>query len=183
MTPIPGIASPPAPEAGDAPGAGTVERGSSRRPPLIRNPKDFLAGLIFSGVGLAAVLLGRQYSMGTATRMGPGYFPHVLGMLLAMIGILVIGRSLVLRGEPIRGLAPKPLLLILGATVLFGALLRGAGMLIALVVLVVVSAAASRLFRWEVALALAVALALFSALVFVKALGLPIPLVGSWFAG
>lgn len=152
-------------------------------PPLIRNPKDFLAGLIFIGVGLAAVLLGREYSMGTATRMGPAYFPTGLGMLLALIGVVVLGRSLLLRGEPIRGLALKPLFLIVGATVLFGALLRGAGMLVALVVLVVVSAYASRQFRWEVSLALAVALAAFSALVFVKALGLPIPLVGSWLAG
>jgi hypothetical protein len=152
-------------------------------PSLIRNPKDFVAGVIFTAVGLAAVLLGREYSMGTATRMGPAYFPTVLGMLLVVIGAVVLGRSLLQRGEPIRGLALGPLLLIIGATVLFGVLLRGAGLLVALVLLVVVSAYASRQFRWAVALILAVALAGFSALVFVKALGLPIPIVGSWLAG
>jgi len=151
-------------------------------PPLIRSPRDFLAGLIFVGVGLAAVLLGRSYSMGTATRMGPGYFPTGLGLLLFLIGAVVLGRSLLQRGEPIRGLALGPLALVVGGTVLFGLLLRRAGLLVALVVLVVMSAGASRQFRWEVALALAVGLAVFSALVFVKALGLPMPLVGAWLA-
>lgn len=149
-------------------------------PSRIRNPKDFVAGGIFTTVGLAAVLLGRQYSMGTATRMGPAYFPTALGLVLALIGVVVLVRSFLQRGEPIQGLAVKPLLLVLGATVLFGALLRGAGLLIALVTLVVLSAWASRQFRWPVALALAVGLATFSALVFVRALGLPLPLVGSW---
>jgi len=149
-------------------------------PSLIRNPKDFVAGVIFTAVGLAAVLLGRQYSMGTATRMGPAYFPTALGMLLVLIGGVVLVRSFLRRGAPIQGLALTPMLLVLGATVLFGALLRGAGLLVALVALVVMSAWASRQFRWPVALALAVGLAVFSALVFVKALGLPLPLVGSW---
>ena len=127
---------------------------------LIRNPKDFAAGAIFTAAGLAAVLLGRQYSMGTATRMGPAYFPTTLGLVLVLIGFVVLARSFLQRGEPIQGLAVKPMLLIIGATVLFGALLRGAGLL--------------------VALALAVGLAAFSALVFVRALGLPLPVVGSW---
>ena len=149
-------------------------------PSLIRNPKDFVAGLIFTAVGLAAVLLGRQYSMGTATRMGPAYFPTVLGLVMVLIGLVVLARSFLQRGAPIQGLAVRPMLLIVGATVLFGALLRGGGLLIALVALVVMSAWASRQFRWPAALALAVGLAAFSALVFVTALGLPLPLVGSW---
>ena len=149
-------------------------------PFLIRNPKDFAAGAIFTAAGLAAVLLGRQYSMGTATRMGPAYFPTVLGLVMVLIGLVVLIRSFLQRGEPIQGLAVRPMLLIVGATVLFGALLRGGGLLIALVALVVMSAWASRQFRWPVALALAVGLAAFSALVFVTALGLPLPLVGSW---
>jgi putative tricarboxylic transport membrane protein len=149
-------------------------------PSLIRNPKDFMAGAIFTAAGLAAVLLGRQYSMGTATRMGPAYFPTTLGLVLVLIGLVVLARSFLQRGEPIQGLAVRPMLLIIGATVLFGALLRGAGLLIALVALVVLSAWASRQFRWPVALALGVGLAAFSALMFVTALGLPLPLVGSW---
>jgi len=99
---------------------------------------------------------------------------------LVLIGFVVLARSFLQRGEPIQGLAVKPMLLIIGATVLFGALLRGAGLLVALGALVMMSAWASRQFRWPVALALAVGLAVFSALVFVRALGLPLPVVGSW---
>jgi putative tricarboxylic transport membrane protein len=95
----------------------------------------------------------RQYSMGTATRMGPAYFPTTLGLVLVLIGFVVLARSFVQRGEPIQGLALKPMLLIIGATVLFGALLRGAGLLVALGALVMMSA-------WAAASPLAVALAL-----------------------
>ena len=81
------------------------------------------------------------------------------------------------------GLALRPVLLVLGATVLFGLLLRGAGLFVALVVLTMVSASASREFEWGRAVVLAVGLAGFSVLVFVKALGLPIPVIGAWFGG
>jgi putative tricarboxylic transport membrane protein len=147
----------------------------------IRHPKDFWSGLMFTGVGLAAVGLGRDYSMGTATRMGPAYFPTALGMVLTLIGIALVIHSLLQPGEPIGHLAIGPLGMILGATVLFGIALRGAGLVPAIALLVVGSACASREFRWASALGLAVGLAGFGALVFVKLLGLPIPLLGAWF--
>jgi hypothetical protein len=149
----------------------------------VPNPRDFWSGVIFGGTGLAAVVLGRDYSMGTATKMGPGYFPTVLGVLLALIGLVIVVRAFLTRGEPIRGIAIRALVLVLGATIVFGLLLRGAGMVIALVVLVLVSAAASRLVLWRPAVVLAVGLAAFSTLVFAKLLGLPIPVVGRWFGG
>jgi hypothetical protein len=74
-------------------------------------------------------------------------------------------------------------LVVVGATALFGLLLRPLGLAGALLVLVVLSAYASTRFRWPVALALAGALALGSSLVFVRLLGLPIPILGSWFGG
>jgi putative tricarboxylic transport membrane protein len=149
----------------------------------VPNPRDFWSGVIFGGTGLAAVVLGRDYSMGTATKMGPGYFPTILGVLLALIGLVLVVRAFLTRGEPIRGIAIRALVLVLGATIVFGLLLRGAGMVIALVVLVLVSAAASRLVLWRPAVVLAVGLAAFSTLVFAKLLGLPIPVVGRWFGG
>jgi putative tricarboxylic transport membrane protein len=150
---------------------------------LIRHPKDFCSGLVFIAVGAGAVVLGRDYSLGTATKMGPGYFPTMLGMVLTLIGIAVAARSFLMDGEGLGRMAWKPLALVIGATVLFGVLLRGAGMAPALVVLVVGSGAASRMFRWTSALALAVGLAAFSVLIFVKALGLPLPVLGTWFGG
>jgi putative tricarboxylic transport membrane protein len=149
----------------------------------VRNPRDFWSGLIFGAVGVGAVVLGRGSAMGTATRMGPGYFPTVLGMLLGLVGAALVVRALLTDGAPIRGFAVRALVLVLGASVLFGVVLRGVGLVTALVVLVLASAAASRLVRWRAAIVLAIGLATFSAVVFVKLLGLPIPLVGRWLGG
>ena len=151
--------------------------------PAVRNPRDVWSGLIFTAAGAGAVVLGRESAMGTATKMGPGYFPTVLGVLLGLIGVALVVRAFVTDGAPIRGFALRALVLVLGASVLFGIVLRGAGLIVALVALVLVSAAASRLVQWKAAVALAIGLATFSAVVFVKVLGLPIPLVGRWFGG
>jgi putative tricarboxylic transport membrane protein len=150
---------------------------------MVSHPRDFCSGLIFGIVGLATVYFGRESSMGTATKMGPGYFPTVLGMLLALIGLGLVVRGFIITGERIRGFALQPLVLVLGATLIFGLLVRGAGILVSVAVLVLVSAAASRLVVWRAAVALAVGLAGVSAIVFVKLLGLPIPLLGRWFGG
>ena len=150
---------------------------------MIRHPKDFWSGLIFIAVGGAAVAIARTYPMGSAVRMGPAYFPTVLGALLTLIGIAVLIRSFVTPGDRIDGFAWKPLALVLGATILFGVLVRSGGLVVALIVLVLVSAWASRNFRWVSAVALAVGLTVFSVVVFVKALGLPIPIIGAWLGG
>ena len=150
---------------------------------LIRNPKDFWAGVIYVAVGLAAIIIGRDYGMGTASKMGPAYFPTVLGGLLALIGLISIVRSFQRPGEPLGVFAYKGAALVLGSTVLFGVLVRGAGVVISLVVLVIMSAYASIKFRWAPSIALAIGLAVFSVLVFIKGLGIPLPLLGPWFGG
>jgi hypothetical protein len=149
----------------------------------VRGPRDLWSGVIFGTIGVAALVLGRESPMGTATKMGPGYFPTVLGVLLAGIGFALIARAFVVRGGPIGAFAARPVLLVLGATVLFGLTVRGLGLGPALIGLVLVSAAASRLVRWGPAVVLALGLAGFSALVFVKLLGLPMPLLGRWLGG
>jgi hypothetical protein len=148
---------------------------------VIRDPRDFWSGAMFTAAGLAAVGFGREILMGTATKMGPGYFPTILGALLTLIGLALVARAVLTDGQGLGGFAFRPLVLVLGATVAFGLMLRGTGLVVALIVLVLVSAAASRLVRWRAALVLAVGLAGFSALVFVKMLGLPIPVLGRWF--
>lgn len=152
-------------------------------PRLVRDPKDFWSGLLFVTAGLAAVVLIRAHSMGTATRMGPAYFPTVLGGLLTLLGLAAVVRSLVVRGARVGTFALGKVAFVLGANVLFGVLLRGLGLGAALVVLVLVSAYASQRFNWGAAMILAVGLAAFSVLVFVKALGLPMPVVGTWLGG
>lgn len=148
--------------------------------PAIRSPKDFWAGLIYICIGLGAVYIAQDYPMGTAVRMGPGYFPRVLGSVLALIGLISLARSFLRPGESIGRLAWREALLVLGGTVVFGLLVRGAGLALSLIVLVVVSAYASRQFRLRASVLLALGLAVFSVLVFIKGLGIPLPLWGSW---
>ena len=151
--------------------------------PLIRNPKDFWAGVIYAAIGLAAIVIGRDYGMGSATKMGPAYFPTVLGAMLALIGLASIIRSFLRPGEPISIFAYKEIALVLAATVLFGLLVRGAGVVISIFVLVLMSAYASVKFRWGPSIALAVGLTVFCVLVFIKGLGIPLTIFGSWFGG
>jgi hypothetical protein len=149
---------------------------------LIRSPKDFWAGLLYAGFGVAAVLIAREYGMGSSSRMGPAYFPTVLGSLLSLIGLASLVRSFFAEGEPIGAIAWKGMFLVSLATVLFGLLLRPAGLAIALAALILGSAAASVKFRFDWrALALMGGLIVFCGLVFVKGLGLPVSLLGTWF--
>ena len=147
----------------------------------IRNPKDFWAGIIYVVIGAGAFVMAQDYKMGTAVKMGPGYFPAALGGLLVLIGLASLIRSLVRPGDAISGFAVKALVLVVGGTFLSGYLMRHAGLVVALPLLVLITALASIKFRWTSALALAAGMTLCSALVFVKGLGLPIPLLGNWF--
>jgi hypothetical protein len=150
----------------------------------IRAPKDFWTGVIYLIVGLLGILIGRAYSLGSAGRMGPGYFPLVISCLLILFGLVSIVRSLRVTGEPIEPFAWKPMFLVVGAVFAFGLLISTAGLIISLLVTVLMSAAASEKFSfdWKATLGLA-ALIAFCSLVFVKGLGVPLPLYGSWFGG
>ena len=149
---------------------------------LIKGPKDFWTGVMYAGFGGIAFAISRDYSFGSAGRMGPGYFPSVLSCLLIGFGVLALLRGLRKDGPAFGGFAWKQAALVLAAIVAFGLLLQGAGLIPALLALIFGSAAASVKFRFEwKATLLAFALVAFCALVFVKGLGLPMPLFGSWF--
>lgn len=147
---------------------------------VIRHPKDFWIGAIFIAFGLGAVFTRGDLDMGTTGRMGPAFFPVVLGILLALIGAAGVLRSFFRTGPSLDKLHFKPLALVLAAVVLFGYLMRGAGLVPAAVVLVLVSAYAHPKFRWHEAALLAAGLAVFAYLLFIKLLGLPIPALGPW---
>lgn len=139
----------------------------------IRNRKDFYAGLIFVAFGVFFMAVARNYPMGSALRMGPGYFPFVLGGLLTLLGFAVAARSLVLAGGAVGRLAVRPLMFVLGGVVAFAVLINTLGLVVATCVLVFVSALASGEFRVRgvaVLCAILVALALG---VFVYGLKLP----------
>ena len=142
----------------------------------IRAPKDFWAGLIFIGIGAGFMLLASQYRYGDLHRMGPALFPTLVGALLALLGAIVAARALVFAGEPVPRFQARPLAVSLLAIVLFGVALQWLGLIAAVVVLVLIGAYAARDVRPLENVALAVILAVFSVVVFVLLLGLPLPL-------
>jgi hypothetical protein len=150
---------------------------------MIHSTKDFWSGLIYIFFGASVVLIAREYGMGTALRMGAAYFPTILGALLIVIGAVSVIRAFFLHGTPIGAFAFKGLAFIIGSVVVFGAIVRGAGLVIALPFLVVVSALGSTRFRWVPTLAMAAGLTIFCVLVFIKGLGIPLPVIGPWFGG
>jgi hypothetical protein len=149
--------------------------------PIARNGKDFWAGVIYIFVGSGAWIISRDYGMGSAGKMGPAYFPSILGILLMVFGIISVLRSFLKSGSPIGVVAWKGLVLIAVSTLLFGAIVRGAGVIVALPLLVIVSASASARFSWKHSVAEAAAITAFCILVFLKGLGVPLSILGSWF--
>ena len=143
----------------------------------VKNPKDFWAGLMFIAFGLFfAVWAVVNYQMGSAVRMGPAYFPAVLGGLLGFLGLLVLIESFAMDGPRVPKFNFRPLLLILVACVVYGYLIKPLGLVVATVALVFVAAFGGHEFRWKEVAFLSVILVVFSVLVFVKGLTLPFPI-------
>jgi hypothetical protein len=142
----------------------------------IRAPKDFWSGVMFCGFAVVGLLAARGYSLGAAGKMGPGYFPLLLGGVLAALGIILILRSLVLDGAPLPRFHVAPLAVIAIAVCLFGALIEPLGLVVALAVLTILSAWAGPQFRFSETVVLTLALIVFSIGVFAYALGLPLSL-------
>lgn len=149
--------------------------------PIARNAKDFWTGVIYVAIGGAAIFLSRDYGMGTAVKMGPAYFPTILSGLMILIGMISVVRSFLKPGSPIGSFAMKGLVLVIAATILFGVIVRGAGMAVALPLMILISAYASTRFSWRYSLALAVGVTVFCVLIFQVGLGVPLPILGSWF--
>jgi uncharacterized membrane protein len=142
----------------------------------IRSPKDFWSGVLFVLIGAAAVALSARYSLGTAARMGPGYFPRILGILMMVLGLVLALRAFKLDGPPIPRWKLRPTLIVLGSVVLFGAIVQAVGVAISTVVLIVAASAASREFRPKEALIAGVLLATLAVGVFVVGLKLQLPI-------
>lgn len=151
----------------------------------IRDPRDFWSGVLFIAIGLAAVVLGRRYSFGTASSMGPGFFPSVLGSLLAVLGLIACLRSIrrtkavVVMGA-IRLL---PLVVVLASVVLFAVALPKLGLVVASMLLVATSRLAAPGFRWLEVLVFGSLLTVFCAAVFVWGLKMPMSLWPPFLGG
>src|SRR6185295_11008554 len=114
---------------------------------LVRSPKDFVAGLMFIAIGIAAIVIAANYTLGSAARMGPGYFPRILGILMIALGAVLALRSLKLQGAPIPGWKWRPVVVVLGSTIIFGLIVNFAGLVLSTILLIVMSSAASHEFR------------------------------------
>ena len=110
----------------------------------IRGQKDFWAGLMFIAFGILAIVVSHDYPMGTAFRMGPGYFPTYLGAIMIVIGAITTGSAYRTEGEDIGRWGWRPLLWLSAAFVAFGLLIEGAGFVLALLALIVASSLAGR---------------------------------------
>lgn len=147
---------------------------------FIRNPKDFWAGVLFIAFGLAAVIIARDYAMGSAGRMGPGYFPRGLGILLIVLGLILSLRAVRVDGPKIEFRSFKPLAIVLGSVVVFAMAAPKLGLIAATILLIVLSSTASHEFRLKEAIISSLALSVFTLAAFVYGLKLQLP-TWPWF--
>jgi hypothetical protein len=161
---------------------------------LLKSQKDFFAGLLFTALGAGFAYGAATYQVGDAARMGPGYFPLLLGIILALMGGVVTVQSFISGtpdGDPIGTIAWRPLLLVLGANVAFGVLLVGVpalgipgfGLVAAIFALVIIASFAGEKFVLKEVLILSAILSVGSYLAFVKLLALQFPVWPSFIAG
>ena len=151
----------------------------------VKSQKDFWSGLMFLVTGAGFAWGALNYSFGSSARPGPGYFPFGLGVILALLGAFILFESLTIEtedGEPIGDIAWKPMVVILLSVVVFGALLPSMGLVVALPALIVVSSLASSEHRWLSSIISSVILTAFSWAIFVKGLGLTIPMLPAFLS-
>ena len=160
----------------------------------IKSQKDFFAGVMFTVVGVAFAWGATTYNVGTGARMGPGYFPLMLGIVMAVIGLIIMFTGLTVEtatGDPIGKWAWKQVFFILGANLAFGVLLGGLpsfgipamGLIIAIYALVLIAAQAGSKHALPSVLALATVLAVGSYIAFIWALKLQIQVWPTFITG
>jgi hypothetical protein len=142
----------------------------------IRSVKDFSAGVMFIAIGGVFGLGANQYPMGTAVRMGPAYFPSILGWGTVALGLFVLIESLFVDEEPPSPVRWRPLILVLASVMLFGALVNTGGLITATIVQIIVSALGGHEFKWKEAIISAALMSVTVWAIFDKALGLPFKL-------
>jgi putative tricarboxylic transport membrane protein len=141
----------------------------------VKDQRDFWSGILFIAFGCAGLWFGRNYAVGSLSRMGPGFFPMMISIALVGIGAFLLARSLVAAGEPVERIAFWPQLLILGGIVGFGLLIERVGLAVSVSAVAVISGIAAQGLRWFELAALALAMSALSVALFVYLLGQPIP--------
>jgi hypothetical protein len=144
----------------------------------IKNKKDFMSGLMFTITGIFFALVGTQYKFGTAAKMGAGYFPIVISIIMSLLGIGICLNALSFKADEEK--APifywRTLLMVLGPIALFSVVLKWLGLIVSLFLLIALSSMASHEFTWKGTLVNAVVLIIFCLMVFVWILNIYLPL-------
>jgi hypothetical protein len=149
----------------------------------IKSQRDFLSGLMFLVVGVVFAVGATNYSMGTSARPGAGYFPLILSVIMAILGCVVLFKSLTIEtegGDPVGAIAWRPLLVIVASIAVFGWTLPLLGMLVAVPILITMVSFAGDEFKWTGVLINSAVLTAFAWFVFVWGLKLTIPLLPSF---
>lgn len=160
----------------------------------IKSQKDFLSGLMFMGIGVAFAWGATTYNVGSGARMGPGYFPLMLGVLMAILGAVITFKALVVEtvgGDKMGSWAYKPLVFIILANLIFGVLLAGLpsiklpamGMIVAIYALTFIASMAEAGWKVKNTFILATILAVGSYLAFVVLLKLQFPVWPAFITG
>lgn len=145
----------------------------------IKSERDFWSGVMFLAVGIAFAVGAGNYPLGTSARPGPGYFPLMLSVIMAILGAIVLFKSLTIEtegGDPIGPIAWRPLLVIVGSIAVFGVLLPRMGLFVTVPLLIIMVSFAGDEFKWLGVLISAAVLTVFAWAVFVAGLKLTIPL-------
>jgi len=142
----------------------------------IRSQKDFSAAIMFIAIGGLFGIGATQYPMGTAVRMGPAYFPSILGWLTVILGFFILVESFIVKDEPPAPPAWRAIILVLGSVTAFAALINTAGLIVATVAQIILSALGGHEFKWKEAIISSVILSVTVWACFDIALGLPFKL-------
>ena len=146
-----------------------------------RNNRNFFAGLLYIVLGIAGMVIARDYPFGSALRMGPGYFPTVLGGMMIAFGIAVLLMG-IRNNEKMKGTwSIRALILLPIAPIAFGFIMEEAGFIPALLVLIPLAASSGNEFKWGEVILLTIGLTIICTGIFIYGLGLPYPLIkGLW---
>ena len=142
----------------------------------IGHPKDFWSGVLFVGLGAFALIHGTKYTVGTAARMGPGYFPRILGIMLIGLGAIITFRGIRWDGERIPAFRWRPTIVVLASVVIYGILIGWLGIAISTVLLIVGASAASHEFRFKESVIAGLLLSGLAVGVFVVGLSVQLPI-------
>jgi len=142
----------------------------------IKNQEDFWAGMMFVGFGLLAIFMARDYPFGSTSRMGPGYFPTWLGIIMAVLGGALALQGLRTEGAKLGKWAFKPVVLLSLGFIIFGWSIDHLGFVIATAAMIILGAASGAEFNWKEVIIMTIVLIVGSWALFIYGLELPYPL-------